>query len=161
MRIRVQQSDLMEKMVRALGATPVQLPFGQVLTALSTNLVDGAENNWPSYVATNHYKIARYYTTTEHVMGPEMVIMNRRAWQDLSPEDQAIFRAAARESSKYMRATWQNWEERSRKQAQEAGVTIFGSVDRKAFEDATRSLRNELRADPKFRALIDRIEAVR
>jgi tripartite ATP-independent transporter DctP family solute receptor len=161
MRIRVQQSDLMERMVRALGATPVQLPFGQVLTALSTNLIDGAENNWSSYVATNHYKIARYYTVTEHAMGPEMVIMNRRAWHELSPEDQGIFRAAARESSKYMRASWQSWEERSRKQAEEAGVTIFDSVDRKPFEDATRALRNELRADPTFRSLIDRIEALR
>jgi tripartite ATP-independent transporter DctP family solute receptor len=161
MRIRVQQSDLMEKMVRALGATPVQLPFGQVLTALSTNLIDGAENNWPSYVTTNHYKIARYYTMTEHAMGPEMVIMNRRAWQELSPEDQAIFRAAARDSSKYMRASWRSWEERSRKQAQEAGVTIFSSIDRKPFEEATRPLRDALRADPKFGPLIDRIEAIR
>lgn len=161
MRIRVQQSDLMEKMVRALGATPVQLSFGQVLTALSTNLIDGAENNWPSYVTTNHYRIARYYTVTEHAMGPEMVIMNRRAWQDLSPDDQAIFRAAARESSKYMRATWQSWEERSRKQAEEAGATIFDSVDRKPFEDATRALRREMHADPKLGPLIDRIEAVR
>jgi tripartite ATP-independent transporter DctP family solute receptor len=161
MRIRIQQSDLMEKMVRALGATPVQLPFGQILTALSTNLVDGAENNWPSYITTNHYRIARYYTTTEHAMGPEMLIMNRRAWQELSAEDQAIFREAARESSKYMRATWQSWEDRSRKQAEEAGVTIFDSVDRKPFEDMTRPLRNELRADPKLRSLIDRIEAVR
>ena len=56
MRIRVQQSDIMENMIRALGATPVALPYGQVLTALSTNLVDGAENNWPSFVATGHYK---------------------------------------------------------------------------------------------------------
>ena len=68
MRIRVQQSDIMGTMIRALGATPVALPYGQVLTALSTNLVDGAENNWPSFVATVHNKIDRYYTVTEHTM---------------------------------------------------------------------------------------------
>jgi TRAP-type C4-dicarboxylate transport system substrate-binding protein len=131
------------------------------MTALATNLIDGAENNWPSYVTTNQYKIARYYTQTEHAMGPEILIMNRRAWQELSQEDKAIFRTAARDSSKYMRATWQDWEERSRKQAEQEGVTVVSSIDRKAFEDATKSLRDEMHRDPKFRPLMDRIEAVR
>jgi TRAP-type C4-dicarboxylate transport system substrate-binding protein len=90
-----------------------------------------------------------------------MVIMNRRAWQELSAEDQEIFRAAARQSSKYMRATWRGWEERARKQAEDAGVTIFDAIDRKAFEQATSPLRKEMHADPKLGPLIDRIEAVR
>src|SRR4051812_45930463 len=124
LRLRVQQSEQMDKMVRALGAEPVGIAFGQVLTALSTRLVDGAENNWPSYVTTDHYRVARYYTMTEHTMGPEVLVMSRRAWSELSPDDRAIFRAAARESSKYMRAQWQNWEERARRQATEGGVII-------------------------------------
>jgi TRAP-type C4-dicarboxylate transport system substrate-binding protein len=161
MRIRVQQSSLMEKMINDLGATAVGLPFGQVMTALSTNLVDGAENNWPSYVSTGHYKVAQYYTVTEHAMGPEVLIMNRRAWNELSPEDRTIFRAAARESSRYMRTTWQQWEAQARKEAADAGVTITDSIDRKPFEDATKPLRDELRTDPKFRDLIGRIEAMR
>jgi TRAP-type C4-dicarboxylate transport system substrate-binding protein len=160
LRIRVQQSELMDNMVRALGATPVPLPYGQVLTALSTNLVDAAENNWPSFVATGHSKIARYYTVTEHTMGPEVLVMSQRAWQELSPEDRAIFREAARESSKYMREQWQSWETRSRQQAEEAGVTIIGTIDRKPFEDATKPLRDALRADPRLRSFIERIEAV-
>ncbi len=161
MRIRVQQSSLMEKMVASLGATPVGLPFGQVLTALSTNLVDGAENNWPSYVSTGHYKVAQFYTVTEHVMGPEVLIMSSRAWNELSPEDRTIFRAAARESSAYMRTTWQKWEGQARKEAADSGSTIIDSIDRRAFEDATKPLRDELRADPKYRSLIGRIEALR
>jgi tripartite ATP-independent transporter DctP family solute receptor len=161
MRIRVQQSDLMENMIRALGASPVALPYGQVLTALSTNLVDGAENNWPSFVATGHYKVARYYTVTEHTMGPEVLVMSQRAWQELSPEDRAIFRTAARDSSKFMRTQWQKWEEQSRKQAEESGVTVISTIDRKPFEDATKPLRDNLRSDPKLRSLIERIEATR
>ena len=58
-------------MIRALGAEPVELPYGQVLTGLATRLIDGAENNWPSYVSTDHYKAARFYTLTEHTMAPK------------------------------------------------------------------------------------------
>ena len=65
----------MSDMMKALGADPIELPYGQVLTGLSTKLIDGAENNWPSYVTTNHYKLAPYYTLTEHTMSPEVLVM--------------------------------------------------------------------------------------
>jgi tripartite ATP-independent transporter DctP family solute receptor len=91
MRVRVQQSDLMVDMMQALGAVPVALPYGQVLTGLTTRLIDGAENNWPSYVTTNHYTAARFYTLTEHTMGPEVLVMSRKAWDSLSAEDRKIF----------------------------------------------------------------------
>jgi tripartite ATP-independent transporter DctP family solute receptor len=160
-RIRIQQSDLMEKMVRALGGTPIGLPYGQVGTALTTNLIDGAENNWPSFVSAGHYKAAPFYATTEHTMSPEIVIMSLRAWEELSTEDRAIFRAAARESGQYMREHWRNWELRSRKQAIEAGVAVIDSIDRKEFESATAPLRDAMRDDPKFGPLLRRIEAER
>jgi len=160
LRIRVQQSDLITRMMRALGAEPVTLPYGQVLTALQARLVDGAENNWPSFVTTGHYRVAQFYSLTEHTMGPEVLVMSRRAWDELSDADRAIFRAAARESSRYMRARWLSWEEQSRREAAAAGVTIIGDLDRQAFEDATRALREEMRADPKLGPLIARIQAV-
>ena len=160
-RIRIQQSNLMEKMVRALGGTPIELPYGQISTALITNLIDGAENNLPSFVSAGHYKVAPFYAATEHVMSPEIVIMSRRAWDELSPEDRAVFRAAARESGQYMRGQWRSWEERSRKQAVDAGVSVIDAIDRKQFESATAPLRDELRADPKFSPLLRRIEAER
>jgi len=161
LRIRVQQSDLVIRMMKALGAEPVALPYGQVLTALSAQLVDGAENNWPSYVTTGHYKVAPYYTVTEHTMGPEILVMSRRAWQELSEADRVIFRTAARDSSRHMREQWLGWEERSKKQAAEGGSTIIDNFDRRPFEDATRPLRDEMRADPRFGPLIERIQAAR
>ena len=82
-------------MIRALGAEPVELPYGQVLTGLATKLIDGAENNWPSFVTTDHYKYAGYYTLTEHTMSPEVLVMSQKAWESLSAEDQKIFREAA------------------------------------------------------------------
>jgi tripartite ATP-independent transporter DctP family solute receptor len=160
LRIRVQQSDLIIRMVKALGGEPIALPYGQVLTALSANLVDGAENNWPSFVSTDHYRVARFYTVTEHTMGPEVLVMSLRAWRELSEEDRVTFRVAARESSQFMRQMWQRWEEDSRRQAAVGGVSIIGNIDRKPFEEATRPLRDEMRANPRFGPLIERIQSV-
>ena len=160
-RIRIQQSDLMEKMIKALGATPVTLPYGQISTALSANLVDGAENNWPSYVSAGHYKVAPFYTATQHSMAPEIVIMSLRAWEELSAEDRMIFRAAARESTRYMRERWMAVEQDTRKQVAGAGITVIDAIDRKPFEAATAPLRDALHSDPKLAPLIQRIEAER
>jgi tripartite ATP-independent transporter DctP family solute receptor len=160
MRLRVQQSDLMMAMIKALGAEPVALPYGQVLTGLTTGLIDGAENNWPSYVTTNHYTAARYYTVTEHTMSPEVLVMSRKAWDSLSPEDQVIFRAAAQESGAFMRQQWQAWEERARDQARRAGVTIVSEFDKRPFVDAMAGIYAKAMDDPRLRGLIDRIRQV-
>jgi tripartite ATP-independent transporter DctP family solute receptor len=160
LRIRVQQSELMFDMIKALGAEPIELPYGQVLTGLSTGLIDGAENNWPSYVTTNHYKLAPYYTLTEHTMGPEVLVMSLHAWESLSPEDRQIFREAARKSGIYMRGIWSGLEERSRQQAKAAGNTIVADFDRKPFEAAMAPIYAKTVTDPHLRRLIERIRQV-
>jgi tripartite ATP-independent transporter DctP family solute receptor len=160
LRIRVQQSDLMADMMKALGAEPVEMPYGQVLTGLATGLIDGAENNWPSFVTTDHYKLAGYYTLTEHTMGPEVLVMSQKAWSSLSPEDRRIFRESALRSSQFMRQKWRDLEERSRAQAEAAGVTIVRDFDRKPFEEAMLPLYEQVRREPASAALIDRIRKV-
>jgi TRAP-type C4-dicarboxylate transport system substrate-binding protein len=160
LRIRVQQSELMVTMIRALGAEPIELPYGQVLTGLSTRLIDGAENNWPSYVTTGHYKLAPYYTLTEHTMGPEVLAMSLRAWDSLSAEDQDIFRDAARKSSAFMREQWSELEGRSRRQARAAGNTIIADFDRKPFEIAMSPIHDKIVTDPDMRVLLERIRQV-
>ncbi len=160
LRIRVQQSDLMVDMIKALGAEPIELPYGQVSTGLSTKLIDGAENNWPSYVTTGHYKLAPYYTLTEHTMSPELLVMSPRAWESLSAEDQEIFRDAARKSSAFMRDLWSGLEERSRQQARAAGNTIIADFDRKPFEHAMGAIYEKTVSDPGLRQLIERIRKV-
>jgi len=161
LRIRVQQSDLMVEMIRALGAMPIELPYGQVETGLTAHIVDGAENNWPSYVTTNHYRAAPHYTLTEHTMSPEVLVMSLRAWQSLSDEDKTIFRAAARESNIFMRAQWNSLEAESRRKAQEAGVVIVSDVDRKPFEDAMAGVYRKAAANPAIAPLLDRIRQVK
>jgi tripartite ATP-independent transporter DctP family solute receptor len=110
LRIRLQQSDLMLEMFAALGAEPVILPYTRTKTALTTGLIDAAENNWPSYVASDHYSVAPYFALTEHTMTPDVLIMSMKAWRSLSPADQNIFRNAARDSSMFLRGQWKNWE---------------------------------------------------
>jgi len=160
LRLRVQQSELMSDMIRALGAEPVELPYGQVLTGLVTKLIDGAENNWPSFVTTDHYKHAGYYTLTEHTMSPEVLVMSQKAWQSLSADDRKIFRDAAIQSSQFMRAKWKDLEERSRRQAEAAGVTITTDFDRKPFEDAMVGIYAKAQRDPATAELIERIRKV-
>src|SRR6195256_1089160 len=160
LRIRVQQSQLMSDMMRALGAEPIELPYGQVLTGLATRLIDGAENNWPSFVTTDHYQYAGYYTLTEHAMSPEVLVMSLRAWESLSTEDREIFRDAARKSSMFMRELWSGLEERSRQQARAAGNTVIADFDRKPFETAMGTIYAKTVMDPDLRQLIERIRQV-
>lgn len=160
LRIRVQQSELMSDMIRALGAEPVELPYGQVLTGLATRLIDGAENNWPSFVTTDHYKFAGYYTLTEHTMSPEVLVMSQKAWSSLSPEDRRIFRESALRSSQFMREKWRDLEDQSRVRAEAAGVTIVKDFDRKPFEAAMATLYDKAMNEPASAALIDRIRKV-
>jgi len=157
LRLRVQQSDLMMAMIKALGAEPLAMPYGQVLTGLTTGLIDGAENNWPSYITTNHFMAARYYTVTEHTMSPEVLVMSRKAWNSLPAEDQLIFRQAAQDSAHFMRQQWKSWEERSREQAQQAGCLVITDFDKRAFVDAMAEIYDKFASDPKLKSLVDRI----
>ena len=160
LRLRVQQSELMSDMIKALGADPIELPYGQVRTGLATKLLDGAENNWPSYVTTDHYKYAGYYTLTEHTMSPEVLVMSQKAWESLSADDRKIFREAAIESSHFMREKWKDLEERSRRQAESAGVTIITDFDRKPFEAVMAGIYAKAQRDPAAAELIERIRKV-
>lgn len=160
LRIRVQQSPLMVEMVQALGAEPVEMPYGQVLTGLATRLIDGAENNWPSYVTTDHFKAAPYYTLTQHTMSPEVLIMSMKAWQALSSADRQIFREAARESNRYMRDKWRDLESRSEREALAGGVNVVSKFDRAPFETAMQGVYARASRDPSVKRLIEQIRQV-
>jgi len=148
-------------MIKALGAEPVELPYGQVSTGLSTRLIDGAENNWPSYVTTGHYRLAPYYTLTEHTMSPEVLVMSLPAWESLSDEDKAIFVEAAVSSNAFMRSLWTGLEQQSREQARAAGNIIIADFDRKPFEDAMTVIYDKAATDADTQQLIGRIRQVK
>lgn len=156
LKVRVQQSDLWVAMMRALGANPTPMPFGEVYSALQTGVVDAAENNWPSYHSTRHFEVAKHYAMTEHSMSPEILVASKRAFDRLPGDLRDIVRAAAKESVPVMRGLWDTQSAASRK-AVEAGGAQVSNVDKEAFAKAMAPVYDQFVRDEKLRALVDRI----
>lgn len=140
MKIRVQNSDLYVAMVEALGANPTPMSLGEVYQGLVQGVIDGAENNWPSYESTRHFEAARYYSLTRHVMAPEILVMSRHRWERLSGADREIFREAARASVPVMRGLWDARVASSRERVLSAGVDANEVADIAAFSDRMESV---------------------
>ncbi len=157
MKIRVQQSDLFVAMIEAMGANPTPMPYGEVYTALKTGIVDGAENNWPSYESSRHFEAAKYYNVTEHSMVPEVLAFSKKIWDTLSKDDQALIRKTARESVPYMRKLWDEREAKSRRTAEGGGAQVVVIDDRKAFVDAMAPVYAKFANTPKLQDLVKRI----
>ena len=158
MKIRVQQSDLYVAMIEALGASATPMPFGEVYTALKTGVVDGAENNWPSYESTRHFEAAKYYDMTEHAMLPEVLVMSKRIWDTLSKDDQAAIRKAAKESVPYMRKLWDEREQKSRKMVEAGGAQVVAIPNKQEFVDAMKPVYAKFANTPKLQDLVKRIQ---
>jgi tripartite ATP-independent transporter DctP family solute receptor len=158
--IRVQSSDLFLRMIEVMGGNPSVIAFGELYTALQTGVVDGAENNWPSYESTGHYEVSPYYTVNEHSVIPETLAVSAQLWERLSEEDREIFREAARESAELQRRLWQEREVVSRRIVEEAGVTIIegDDVDKQAFQDAMAPVYDEFAGEGHMAELVKRIQ---
>lgn len=149
MTIRVQESDVMADMVSALGATPAKIVYADVYSALERGIVDGAENNWPSFEAMNHCDVARYYTLDEHTRVPELQICSKAVWDKLDEEDQGIIMESARESAVYEKQLWAAREKSSRRIAEQKGVKVIELSDEEKmrFRDAMRKVYTKYCAD--------------
>jgi tripartite ATP-independent transporter DctP family solute receptor len=157
MKIRVQQSDLFVAMVEAMGANPTPMPYGEVYTALKTGIVDGAENNWPSYESSRHFEAAKFYNVTEHSMVPEVLAFSKKIWDTLSQEDRAVIRKTAKESVPYMRELWDARERKSQQVAVAGGAQLVAVEDRKPFIDAMTPVYARFANSPKLEDLVKRI----
>ena len=125
LRIRVQDSPIYKDLISELGGTPVVVSYEKVNEAFSKGEIDGAENNLPSYVSSDHYKHARYYSMDEHSSVPEILLMSKKAWDNLTPEQQKAVMSAAAESSAYMKKLWAESEAQSLAKARKEGVVIL------------------------------------
>ncbi len=142
MKIRVQESGIMSEMIEAMGATAVQTAYSEVYSEIEQGIVDGAENNWPSYTSMNHYEVAKYYTVDEHTRIPELQLMSAYTWNKLSEEDQEIIKSCAEESALYERRIWALQEKVSRRIALENGAEeiILSDTEKERFKEAVSVL---------------------
>lgn len=161
MKIRVQTSDLWIDMMRAMGANPTPLPFGEVYTSLQSGVIDGAENNWPSYESTRHFEAARHYSTTGHSNVPEVLAVSRQRWQRLNEADRAALRESARESARLQRGLWAERERVSRERVAAAGAQIVEIADRGPWAKLMEPVYAKYASGPRQSELVRRIRETR
>ncbi|QHJ89415.1 TRAP transporter substrate-binding protein [Aequoribacter fuscus] len=157
-KIRVQESQAAMAMIRALGGNPTPISWGELYTALQQGVVDGAENNPPSFYLSRHYEVAPYYILDEHTSVPDVILISRYVWERLSEQQQAWLQQAVDESVDFQRAQWQLDTEAALAAVQEAGVQVI-SADKSQFQQQVSGLINELKAG-ELGPMIQRIEEV-
>ena len=151
LRIRVQQSETAVEMVKLLGATPVVLPYKDVADALKEGRIDCAENNLPSYESAGHAKVAKYMYLSNHVVSPEALVMSLKAWNLLTPVDQAVFQDAGRKSAAKMRALWNQRVDEVRAATAKQGSQFTMMTDAGPFIARMRPLHQKYMKDPALR----------
>lgn len=123
--IRVQESQTSMRMVRALGGSPTPVSWGELYTALSQGVVDGAENNPPSFYISGHYEVSQYFTINEHTYVPDVVLISSYIWNTLDEQQQAWLQQAMDESVEYQKELWAEATEHALEQVQKAGVEVI------------------------------------
>lgn len=160
MKVRVMNNDLYSGMISELGGNPSPMAFSEVYQSLKTGVVDGAENNWPSYESTGHFEVAGYYSLSQHLIIPECLCVNAAAFERLSEEMQAAVREAAEESAELQRDLWAEREIASREKVEAAGVVSNEVADKAPFQEAMAPVYEAYLADnPDLRPLVELIQA--
>jgi TRAP-type C4-dicarboxylate transport system substrate-binding protein len=159
MKFRVIQSDIFVDMVAALGANATPMPYGEVYSSIETGVIDGAENNFPSYDTAKHYEVAKNYSLDEHTILPEVFVMNKAAFDKLTPEDQEIFKQAAKDSVAKQRELWAAKVAESRKTVEAAGTQIT-TPEKQGFIDAMKPVYEKHVTDEVLKKLVADVQAV-
>ena len=159
MKIRVQESELMLGLVRSFGAIPTPMPYGEVYSGLQTGVVDGAENNPPSYYSASHYEVAKYYTLDEHTMVPEIIIGSKISLGRLSKADQDLIKQAAMDAIDYQRGQWDAYVKVSMDKVKAAGCTIIPIPDKTEWMKAVEPMYKQ--QSKEIQDLVARIRAVK
>ena len=160
LKIRVQESPMAFALIRAFGASATPISWGELYTALQQGVVDGAENNPPSFHLARHYEVCKFYSLDEHTSVPDVVVVNTHFWNKLTPQQQKWLQEAADESAVYQHKLWQESEVVSLAAVEQAGVEII-RPDKAAFTAATSELHDTARQDPVVGPLLRRILEVK
>jgi tripartite ATP-independent transporter DctP family solute receptor len=159
LKIRVMKSITAMEMVKAQGGSPTPISWGELYTALQSGVVDGAENNPPSFYTSHHYEVCKYYCLNEHTMVPDVLIIGQKAWEKLSEQERTWLQQAADESVPVQRELWAASEKESLEIVEEAGVTII-YPDKEPFSQKVTELLESYQENERLYELITRIRAV-
>ncbi len=161
LKIRVQESPTAKELVNTLGGSATPISWGELYSALQQGVVDGAENNPPSFYLSHHFEVARYYSLNKHSAVPDVVVVSMHLWNDLTPQQQQWLQQAADESVPFQRQLWEEVSNECLAKAEEAGVEVV-RPNRKVFAEKIQPMLDEFReADPELAELLDRIENTR
>lgn len=159
MKVRVMNNDLYSGMIKALGGNPSPMAFGEVYQSLKTGVVDGAENNWPSYEATGHYEVAGYHSNSQHLIIPEILAINANVYNALSDDDKKIVKEAAVEAAALQHDLWKKREIASMEKVMAGGVKANEIPDKSEFQAAMVPVYDKYLADnPELKPLVELIQ---
>jgi tripartite ATP-independent transporter DctP family solute receptor len=158
MKIRMMGNPIFVDTMNALGGNGVPMGMDQVYSALQTGVVDGAENNPPSYDSFGHYTIAKNYSLTEHLIIPEILVFSKPIWDKLSKDDQELIRKLAAEAQQEQRKLWDEREAVSMKKIRDAGIEVITFTDKKPFQAAVKPVWDKYGS--KYAPLVERIQKV-
>jgi tripartite ATP-independent transporter DctP family solute receptor len=159
LKIRMMGNPVFVDSMNAMGGNGIAMGYDQLINALQTGVVDGAENNEPSYATGQHYRHAKYYSMTGHLMIPEILVFSKRSWQALSKDDQALIMKFAKEAQQEQRGLWYEMEKKSMADMKAAGAQVNEVADRKPFQAAVKPVWDKYGAA--HTALIQRIQDVK
>lgn len=159
LKIRVQQNKINMDLMAALGASATPMPYGEVFSGLQTGVIDGAENNSPSYLTANHYQAVKNYILDNHQRVPEVLLMSKTVWDKLSDEDRKIIKQAAIDSVKTQRQEWDKFEGQALTKLKENGVVVTEVKDVKPWQDKVKSVIDKYTAD--FKTELEAISKAR
>lgn len=158
-KIRVQESITAMNLVRSLGGAPTPISWGELYTALQQGVVDGAENNPPSFYTSRHYEVCKYYTINEHTAVPDILVIGTVAWNSLTKQEQKWLQEAADEAKFYQRKLWQKAEEEALTAVRKAGVEII-TPNKSQFAEKTKAMFEAYKDQPEKYSIIQQIQAV-
>ena len=162
LKIRVQDMKSQTDMMKALGGIPVAMSYGDVYTSLQTGIIDGTENNETALTTGKHGEICKVYSTDQHAMIPDVMVMSEKVWKNISPEDQQIILEAARESTEQHKIAWDAAIDQAIEEAKTTmGVEFVNDVDKEALREATSGMINDYCTQyPGVKKLLDIIDSV-
>lgn len=159
MKIRVMESNTAIKTVESLGGSPTPISWGELYSALQQSVVDGAENNPPSYLLSNHYEVTEYYSLDQHSAIPDVVIISEKTRNNLSSEELKILRKAFDQSVEYQKALWQEMTKEALQKVKDAGIEVI-RPDKEPFREKVQPVYESFKDDPKLYSMIEKIQEI-